>query len=446
MRIVRWVMAAAVAVAVAAPVAAQDDAVAKLERRRAASPRSVAALRALGVAYYKAQRFADATSVLTEAKAIAPKDGVVALYLGLAAEGRSDLAAAKAAYTDYLAVGRSRGARTDVSQRLAAIARQELAVAAKAAVAAEQQIGQQAGPQNTVAVLPFTFSGPDTSLKPLERGFAELLVTDLARSGALTVLERERMQALLDEIQLNQAARADQGTSVRAGRLIRAGRVVQGSLNQVGQAGLRADAAAVDVSSSAVVGDGAQQQGQLDQLFDIEKRLAFGIFEDLGITLTAQERALIDERPTRSFQAFLAYSRGLVAADQGRLSDAARFFDDARGFDPGFGLAAQRATQARAAATGAQITAGTIESKLRGTAEGAVVDAAARGTVASETSALPGLLTQAVVDVNPSPNTDQTRGTGGNTNPSNRDPQSQTTGAEQPAPPTGRLTILIRQP
>ena len=55
-----------------------------------------------------------------------------------------------------------------------------------------------------VAVMPFQFTGADTSLKPIERGFAELVTTDLSHVSRLTVLERERIQGLLDEISLQQ--------------------------------------------------------------------------------------------------------------------------------------------------------------------------------------------------------------------------------------------------
>ena len=49
---------------------------------------------------------------------------------------------------------------------------------------------------------PLRFNGTDSTLKPLERGMAELIITDLSRSARLTVVERDRMQALADEIQL----------------------------------------------------------------------------------------------------------------------------------------------------------------------------------------------------------------------------------------------------
>jgi cytochrome c-type biogenesis protein CcmH/NrfG len=170
--------------ALAAPAveAQQRDPIARLEAARAANPRNVAALRALGVAYYKANRFADASSVLDQARRLDPRDGVSALYAGLAAEGTQNYAAAKSAYEDYLKVGRSRRTRTDIQQRLVAIARLEVIASARAAVANEATLAQTPGDRRTIAVPPFKFSGPDAEmLQPLERGFAELMITDLSR-------------------------------------------------------------------------------------------------------------------------------------------------------------------------------------------------------------------------------------------------------------------------
>src|SRR5215210_3855771 len=80
-------------------------AITRLEAQRTASPKSVEVLRALGIQYYKAQRYADARTTLSEAGTLAPKDGVISLYLGLSAEAMNDFPAAKAAYSSYLRVG-----------------------------------------------------------------------------------------------------------------------------------------------------------------------------------------------------------------------------------------------------------------------------------------------------------------------------------------------------
>ena len=118
------------------------------------------------------------------ASRLEPEDGTTALYLGLTAEELGDLAAAKRAYSTYLAVGRTSRVRMQLQSRLAALTRRELAEDAKRAVQQERALGAVAGSPTTVAVLPLRFSGSDSSLRPLERGLAELLTTDLARSSS----------------------------------------------------------------------------------------------------------------------------------------------------------------------------------------------------------------------------------------------------------------------
>src|SRR6476469_7706951 len=151
------------------------------------------------------------------------------------------------------------------------------------AARSRRALGAVAGPPTTVAVLPLRFSGSDSSLRPLERGFAELLTTDLSRSSKLTVVERARIQTLLDELALQRSGQTDASTNVRAGRLLRAGRVVQGSIVQVGGSELRVDSAVLDVPTTEVRGR-TSGEDQLDQLFDPEKRIALGLFNQLGVT------------------------------------------------------------------------------------------------------------------------------------------------------------------
>jgi len=174
--------------------------IARLERARAADPESPAVQRSLGIAYFSAKRYDDARAALQHATSADPRDGVAALYLGLTAEAQRDLATARSAYESYLRVGKTRGVKNQISARLAIVAREENALAVQQALARERELASEPGSPLTIAVLPFTFTGSDTSLKPLERGFAELVATDLTRSSRLTVVDRARLQALLDDI------------------------------------------------------------------------------------------------------------------------------------------------------------------------------------------------------------------------------------------------------
>jgi len=433
----------------AIPAAAQqkpnDKNQERLEKAVEANPGSVAANRALGIWYYKASRFTEALVPLQKARSLDPKDGVTALYVGLAAEATRDYTTAKAAYTAYLAVGKTRSVRNDIRVRLVSVTREEAQEAAKAAVANEAQIAQVPGSPTTVAVLPFTIEGSDANLQPLQVGLADLVISDLAKPKKITVVERDKIQAISDEIALSKNGQVDAATAVRAGKLIRAGRIVKGALISTGASNITMTSTTVNTQNSATVGTGLDANGTLDKLFDMEKQLVFATFADLGVTLTPAEHQDVDRRPTHSLQAFIDYSRGLMAEDAGRLDEAARFFESARAADPGFGAALQRAQTAAAAS---QNTNTKIESNLKGSSEGQTVAAAASGNTISAN--LTTTLSTVVGDVNPT-TTNAVATT--NVTVSTSAPPVVTpnvgvaTGtSDQPTARTGQVTIVIKKP
>ncbi|HEX6630075.1 MAG TPA: CsgG/HfaB family protein [Gemmatimonadaceae bacterium] len=411
------------------------EALARLETASRTAPHSAAALRALGVAYFDRGRDAEARAVLARAQQLAPDDGVVALHLGLAAEREGDLAAAREAYTTYVRVGRTRRVRRQLEARLEALSRQEMAAAARRAVAREAELGTTPGSPNTVAVLPFAFHGSDSTLRPVARGLTELLAVDLGRASALTVVERLQVQALLDELALAEGGRTDSATAARTGRLVRAGRVVQGAVTQLGSDALRADAAVVDAATAERLSAAAGSE-PLDAVFALEKRLARDVLTALGVQLTAAEWRELEQRPTRRLSAFLSYSSGLLAEDAGRLDDAERLYREAVRLDPGFSMARDRGAAAAAARQGASVTPAVVRASLAGSAEGRVVSADQRAAATPTVSAS---LSEAVNGVNPSP-----AAAAGGAPP--RDPASATAGTDAVGPGTGRIHVIIRPP
>ena len=423
------------------------DAIARLERAQRGTPTSASVNRALGIAYYQLGRLAEARAALETASRLDPKDGTTSLYLGMTAEAQNDLPAAKRAYASYLQFGRTSRVRAQLQSHLASLTRKELALEAKAAVQQEASLGAVAGSPRTVAVLPLRFSGSDSALRPLERGFADLLTTDLGRSSQLTLVERGRLQALLDEVALQSSGATDSTSNVRVGRLLRAGRLVQGALLQLPGSQLRVDAAVVNVPTTQIQGT-AQGADQLDAVFDLEKKIALDLFRELGVTLTVAERNAVEQRPTRSLAAFVAYSRGLVAEDQGRWDDAGRYFDDAVRLDPGFSAAQQRSSDSHAVSAGAAVTPTTIQTSLQGTTEGSVVAAANGGTAAPIGGSLGGTLAMTTDGVNTSTAQGATAGAAATTATPLApvvDAVSAATGADKPTT-TGVITITLPRP
>ncbi|MFI5206535.1 MAG: tetratricopeptide repeat protein [Gemmatimonadales bacterium] len=338
------------------------QAVPALQSQHAQSPQDQVVLTRLGVAYFRANRLPEARAAFDSVAARDPQNGIAAVYRGMTAEAQGDFPAARSSYESFIAVARSRDLKSMARQRLALVGRRELEFSARQALAQEAQLSTTPPEPNTIAVMPFAYAGSNEDIKPLSRGFAQLVVTDLAKSRQVRVLERERMQAMLDEMHLG-AARVDSSTAARSGRLLRAARVVEGSLQDQGNV-LRADATVVDVSTTGVSSP-ANAALELSRVFDMEKALVLDLFRTMGISLTPAERGALDQRPTQSLQAFLSWSRGLEAEDRGDFAGAQGFYDQAARLDPGFLSAQQSSAKASDMSAAASASVQTVDAAVQ---------------------------------------------------------------------------------
>jgi tetratricopeptide (TPR) repeat protein len=321
-----------------------------LERRLERSGPDPRVLLPLAVAYHDAGRSEDALVLLERTVGADRATSGALFYLGVVNEELGRRVEARRWYTQYLEVGRSRRLMADVHGRILALDREALLAQVREAIAQEAEIGQEPRPRS-VAVYPFLYVGSDPSLQPLERAFAELLTTDLALSPQLTVLERSRVQLLLDEIRLGESGRVDPATAPQAGRLLRAGTIVQGRLDGTVN-DLAVQVAVVGVTRPDSATPLVERDG-VRRLFELQKRLAMGVFRSLGVELSAEEQARFAVHATNNLQALLLFGRGLEALDGGRFPEAMRLFQQAAAQDPAFGAARDYAARASSLALAA---------------------------------------------------------------------------------------------
>ncbi|MGH7559964.1 MAG: CsgG/HfaB family protein, partial [Gemmatimonadales bacterium] len=323
----------------APPVAPADSTALEAERARVANDPD--GLTRVGIRFYEAKSFARAQDVLAAALALDPNAFDAAVYLGLAHEGLGEWDAALRTYRQAQGLRIPGRQRSQVEQRIVALTRTRLADEARRAVAAEASLASTPPVPNTVAVLRFSYLGDNADLRPLEVGLSHLVLSDLAKVRRLTLLERERVQALTDELALGASGRVEPATAARSGRLLRAERVVQGAIRDDGSR-IRIDAAVVSTADTQVRANGTASD-RLEQILAMEKAVVLQLLERLGVTPTPAELRAIEERPTADLQAFLAFSRGLEAEDRRDFSAAARAFQDAVSRDPAFRAARDRA-------------------------------------------------------------------------------------------------------
>lgn len=352
-----------------APKPAPDPA--QLETERTKRPNDPTLLRELGGAYMSKSDFARARDVLRLSVAADPRNAEGRILLAASYEELGQLDSATVAYRAAQPLA-SKEQQKLIAGKQAALARKHLVADARAALERERSLTLAAPTTGTVAVMPFRYTGMNPDLQPLERGLAELLVADLGKVQRLKLLERERMQALVDEMKLTEQGRADAATGARSGRLLGAGQIVQGVLSDRGQ-DLAFDANVVDATDASVDAS-ASGAGSLNRIIDTEKQVLFGLLRGMNVPLSPAEERALSERPTADLQAFLAYSRGLLREDAGDFAGAADAYGEAARRDPGFRAAQTRQGAARQAVSAAVPAAALTETLAAAQSGGGAVD------------------------------------------------------------------------
>jgi len=176
------------------------DAVRSLRAETARNPEDARAKRNLGVAYFQTGDFEHAAETLDDAQTLAPEDPLVAYFRGRTAEAAGDRPRAVEAYNRYIELTGERP--PELLTRLRTLARAQAEEDVRRAIQAETSLGSKALPENTVAVPGYAEGGGNPDLAPLGRGLAVVLISDLSKVADLRVVERERLQVLLDELDL----------------------------------------------------------------------------------------------------------------------------------------------------------------------------------------------------------------------------------------------------
>jgi len=159
-------------------------------------------------------------------------------------------------------------------------------VAIPAASSPERLVGAE--PKKTVAILYFDNYTGKSDYDPLGKGISSMMISDLSVVKEIQLVERDRMQDLIKEIDLQHTNYFDSTTSVKVGRMVGAQYVVVGAFASVDPQ-MRIDTRVVRVETGEVV-KSAQVTGDQDKFFDLEKKLSDRLIDGLGLALSPEEQ------------------------------------------------------------------------------------------------------------------------------------------------------------
>ncbi len=207
-------------------------------------------------------------------------------------------------------------------------------------------LGAHAHAGRTLAVTPFENTGGKAADAALGKGLADMLITDLTQVSALTVVERDRIAAVLEELKLSQSSFVDPKTALKLGRGLAAELLMTGSYLLVDEK-LRIDARVLEVATGRVVLS-EKVEGTRAQFFAMEQELVEALVRSLKLQLGLAEKSALRKAQTESFEAWKSYSEGLDAKDKGDSKRAAELFKLALQEDPGYRAAKTAAGRVRA--------------------------------------------------------------------------------------------------
>ena len=203
----------------------------------------------------------------------------------------------------------------------------------------------------TLAVMDFTNTSVDEKERfdPMQQGFASMMINYLEGSTDLKVVERERIQWLLDELELQRdGGLVDQASAVRTGQLLGANAVLFGAFT-VHDKQMWISARLVKVETGEIL-LAEQIFGKKDEFFELVEKLSDQVTEAIGVELASTGRSESgggNGGQTRSLDAQLSYSQGLGLIEQEKYQEAYDKFLEALEYDPQYADARRRADSLR---------------------------------------------------------------------------------------------------
>lgn len=186
----------------------------------------------------------------------------------------------------------------------------------------------------TIAVAYFDNNTGAAELDPLRKGLADMLITDLGSVESLQIVERDKLNQVLDELKLSRTKFIDPKTAQKLGKGLAAEFIMTGSYAVSGET-MRVDVRVVEVKTGKVAAS-EKVEGKKDDFFAIEKDLVDILIKTLDVKLSTGERGKLRTNATQSFDAWQKYSAGLDAKDRGDEAEARRLFQAALDADPNY--------------------------------------------------------------------------------------------------------------
>jgi len=143
-----------------------------------------------------------------------------------------------------------------------------------------------------IAIVDFRNTGQDDELDYLENTIPEAIITRMAKTGRMEIVERSRLQEALKEMELGMTGIVDEQTAVELGRAVGANAILLGSFVSIGEL-IRINARLIDVKTSRIIKAESVQGRVGEEIFDLMDQMA----ESMQAQLVGEAEQTVQVQP-----------------------------------------------------------------------------------------------------------------------------------------------------
>lgn len=177
-----------------------------------------------------------------------------------------------------------------------------------------------------ISVLYFENATRNSEFEWLHKGLADILITDLSSSPQIKVVERENLEKLLKEQQLQLSGVVSEKDAVTMGELLQARTLIYGSFIIQGQ-NLRIDARITDVETGRIENT-MKIDGSTDEIMSVLQEFSKRVFLELVL------EPMSESGPDVNVEAVKNYYQGIDLLDRGNIDEAMKKFRLSSQIDP----------------------------------------------------------------------------------------------------------------
>ncbi len=188
------------------------------------------------------------------------------------------------------------------------------------------------GADSRISIIDFAVHSDNTRLKYVGKGLSEMIAVELRKSPGITLVEREKRSALLEEMEFSVSDLADADTQAKIGKLLSADHLLYGEIVDMGDS-ILITPRLVEVETGNVAWSGMLTE-KIDRYEYIAAYFSKSILDYLNVKVVESTNRKLEEKSEKNADVVIAFSNAIDHYDKKETEEAKLELEKAKAIDP----------------------------------------------------------------------------------------------------------------